>query len=68
MSDAGPPSEPVTIPPQEDFPVEWASTDEQKIPWELDLMHFNNVMPPLEAEFDGVPLTVEGGGSGESPC
>ena len=50
MSDAGPP-EPVTIPPQEDFPVEWASADEQKIPWELDLMHFNNVMPPLEAEF-----------------
>ncbi len=51
MSDAVPPSEPVTIPPQEDFPVEWASADEQKIPWELDLMHFNNVMPPLEAEF-----------------
>ena len=50
MSDAGPP-QPATIPPQEDFPVEWASADEQKIPWELDLMHFNNVMPPLEAEF-----------------
>lgn len=51
MSDAGPPSEPVAIPPQEDFPVEWASADEQKIPWELDLMHFNKVMPPLEGEF-----------------
>ncbi len=50
MSDAGPP-QPVTIPPQEDFPVEWASADEQKIPWELDLMHFNNVMPPLESEY-----------------
>ena len=50
MSDAGPPK-PVTIPPQEDFPVVWASADEQKIPWELDLMHFNNVMPPLESEF-----------------
>ena len=52
MSDAGPP-EPVAIPPQEDFPVEWASDDEQKIPWELDLMHFNKVMPPLEGEFWG---------------
>ena len=51
MADAGPPSEPVAIPPQEDFPVEWASTDEQEIPWELDLMHFNEVMPPLEGEF-----------------
>ena len=51
MSDAGPPPEPVAIPPQEDFPVEWASADEQKIPWELDLMHFNEVMPRLEGEF-----------------
>ncbi len=64
MSDAGPP-EPVTIPPQEDFPVEWASADEQKIPWELDLMHFNNVMPPLESEFwaqfmHGADLAMQG--------
>jgi pyruvate,water dikinase len=64
MSDAGTPSEPVAIPPQEDFPVEWASADEEKIPWQLDLMHFNNAMPPLEGEFwaqfiDGVGLGME---------
>ncbi len=64
MSDAGSPSEPVEIPPQEDFPVEWASADEQKIPWQLDLMHFNDVMPPLEGEYwtqfmDGLRLSME---------
>ena len=51
MSDAGAQPEPATIPPQKDFPVEWASPDEQKIPWELDLMHFNQVMPALEAAY-----------------
>ena len=51
MAHAGAPPEPVAIPPQEDFPVEWASPDEQKIPWQLDRMHFNEIMPPLEGEF-----------------
>ena len=64
MSDAGAPPEPVAIPPQEDFPVEWASADEQKIPWELDLMHWNEVMPPLEGQFwaqfmHGLSLSLE---------
>ncbi len=63
MAHVGSPSEPVAIPPQEDFPVDWASADEEKVPWELDLMHFNNVMPPLEGEFwaqfmDGVSLAM----------
>ena len=61
---AGSPSAPITVPPQEDFPVEWASADEQKIPWQLDLMHFNDVMPPLEGEYwaqfmDGLRLSME---------
>ncbi len=51
MSDPGSQPEPVAIPPQEDFPVEWASTDEQKTPWQHDRMHFNEIMPPLEGEF-----------------
>ena len=50
MAEHGPP-EPVAIPPQEDFPVEWASPEEQKIPWQLDRMHFPAAMPPLESEF-----------------
>ena len=44
MSDAGPP-EPVAIPPQADFSVEWASDDEDKIPWELDREVTMNVTP-----------------------
>ena len=51
MAEGPPHPEPVAIPPQEDFPVEWASPDEQKIPWHLDRMHFNEIMPPLEGEF-----------------
>lgn len=51
MADAGHPPQPVAIPPQEDFPVEWASPDEQRIPWQLDRMHFPDAMPPLEGEF-----------------
>jgi phosphohistidine swiveling domain-containing protein len=61
---AGSPSAPITVPPQEDFPVEWASPEEQQIPWQLDLMHFNNVMPPLEGEYwaqfmDGLTLAMK---------
>ena len=51
MAETGPPPEPKTIPPQADFPVEWESPDEQKIPWQLDKMHFPEAMPPLESEF-----------------
>ena len=50
MADGGHP-EPVAIPPQENFPVEWADPDEQKIPWQHDRMHFPEAMPPLEGEF-----------------
>jgi pyruvate,water dikinase len=50
MAEHGHP-EPRPIPPQEDFPVEWAAPEEQMIPWQLDKMHFPNAMPPLESEF-----------------
>ena len=50
MAEHGPP-EPVAIPPQDDFPVEWAAPEEQKVPWQLDKMHFPAAMPPLESEF-----------------
>ena len=50
MAEHGHP-EPRTIPPQDDFPVEWSAPDEQMIPWQLDKMHFPNAMPPLESEF-----------------
>ncbi len=51
MAEPGRPPEPVTLPLQKDFPVEWSSPDEQKIPWQLDKMHFPDAMPPLESEF-----------------
>jgi hypothetical protein len=51
MPETNPPPEPKTIAPQADFPVEWESPDEQKIPWQLDKMHFPEAMPPLESEF-----------------
>ncbi len=51
MAEPGHPPEPVTLPLQKDFPVEWSSPDEQKIPWQLDKMHFPDAMPPLESEF-----------------
>lgn len=51
MAGPGQPPEPVAIPPQEDFPVEWASPEEAKIPWQHDKMHFPEAMPPLESEF-----------------
>ena len=51
MTGPGQPPEPVAIPPQEDFPVEWASPDEAKIPWQLDKLHFPDALPPLENEF-----------------
>jgi len=31
MAEHGP--EPVAIPPQEDFPVEWAVPEEARVPW-----------------------------------
>ncbi len=51
MAEAGGPPEPVVIPPQADFPVDWAHPDEQKIPWQHDRMHYPEAMPTLEGEF-----------------
>ena len=50
MAEHGHP-EPVAIPPQDDFPVDWAAPEEQKVPWQHDKMHFPQAMPPLESEF-----------------
>jgi hypothetical protein len=64
MADAGGSPEPVAIPPQADFPVGWAHSDEQKIPWQHDRMHYPEAMPTLEGEFwtlfmNGIHLAME---------
>ena len=46
---AGPP-EPRVIPDIANFPVSWAEPEEQRLPWQLDPMHFPDPLPRLENE------------------
>ncbi len=46
---AGPP-EPKVLPIPPDFPVTWSDPEEQRLPWQMDPMHFPDPMQRLEGE------------------
>ena len=47
-ADAPPEPIPISVPP--DFPVTWDHPDEERVPWELDPMHFPEALPVLEGQ------------------